>query len=128
MTITVTNNNPDILRDIVVKNYGKEVAIQKRYGKGIKNPAAVVVNKIRHCCTDYDFLRTAMERREAGFQERMEFLKTIASKVDEIIDLIGDVEVGGVVIPIRKLKDSNKRYYENESSKLIHARFVHYEE
>ena len=110
----------------LLRHYRKEVGIQKRYG-GIRNPASVLTNKIRHEFTNYDEIRdelTSMSKQGYLDQcEEMEIRLELLSKVGELTEniiyrlpqKIDLSEFGGGVVFRQELSRSNQNYFKKES-------------
>jgi hypothetical protein len=59
LSLNQNASDPDAMVRIISAGYVKEIGIQARYG-GIRNPAAVLHNKIRHDLTNYDAIRDSL--------------------------------------------------------------------
>ena len=114
LALKVSNNiSADLMR-----HYQKEVGIQARYG-GIRNPAMVLCNKIRHEFTNYDRIRDALTDavRSDGIDEcreleiRAQLTKNVSNLVVSIIDNISfPISVSGQAIQKNELVSANTRY------------------
>lgn len=72
---------------ILLVAYAKEIGIQSRHG-GIRNPAVVVHNKIRHELTNYDTIRDALTREvNRGRMDICDALKVREQVVAKFKDL-----------------------------------------
>lgn len=115
----------DMIRKIVA-GYHKEVRIQSIWG-GIRNPASVLQNKIRHELTNYDKVRDSLSEALRDGMEfdlvsdiREELTKMSYELVLMIIDMlppliqVNDSQRGLVKITNKQLKQANDNYINRE--------------
>jgi hypothetical protein len=118
----------DSIVDVLLQHYRKEVSIQSRYG-GIRRPASVLVNKIRHEMTNYDTVRDAITKyRKEGLLSNCEEINIrigLVGKVFNFVDAVisnikGNINVPGqsTVVKKEELIDSNRFYSNKEMDEL----------
>jgi hypothetical protein len=116
----------------LLKHYQKEVRIQTPFG-GIRQPAMVLCNKIRHEFTNYDQVRDAMTDavRSRGMDEcrelelRLKLTQKVSGFVQAIINSLKcPVSVPGCIVQMGELKRANDRYTQRESGDIM-ARIAH---
>lgn len=126
----ITDVNDMVSR--VVKGYKKEIHIQSIWG-GIRNPPAVMQNKIRHDLTNYDQVRDALTDAfndgtldyELVLDIREELVKMSHEMCQWIIDkLPGVIKVEKVVVSSRELHRANDVYLNKESRHLRQEKAV----
>lgn len=112
--------------DRLIDGYHKEVYIQSIWG-GIRNPSAVLQNKIRHELTNYDEVRDALTRASNNGMDktlvmdiREELLNMSYQLCEVIIDIlphtisVKDNNRGWIEISKQQLRRSNKNYWQKE--------------
>ena len=118
--------NLDNLPGKLLKHYKKEAQIQSRFG-GIRNPAAILVNKIRHEFTNYDSVRDALtDVRNSGNIDDCRYYEVL-SKIIEEVGLIVLVLINKIKCPINvnvcnveksALQNANDNHIKKELSSL----------
>lgn len=107
---------------ILLRGYAKEIGIQSNYG-GIRNPAVVLHNKIRHDLTNYDQLRDKLTYKTKSrkislcesFQVRKELVLKFFNLGGTIISqLPKEIKVPSAVILQRELLIVNTNYKNKE--------------
>ncbi len=116
--------------DRVVAGYHKEVRIQAIWG-GIRNPAGVLQNKIRHELTNYDQVRDALtDALNEGMDEsliidiREELVNMSYQMVSAIIEMlppvveVRDSHRGLVQVTDKQLHKANDGYWYRENKQV----------
>lgn len=107
---------------LLLMGYAKEVSIQSRYG-GIRNPAAVLHNKIRHDLTNYDSIRDALtrevNRQRMDICDALKIREAVVAKFkdlgESIIDQLPEViKVSDNEVSRRDLMAANANYERRE--------------
>jgi hypothetical protein len=120
----ITDVNDMVSR--VVKGYKKEVRIQSIWG-GIRNPPAVMQNKIRHDLTNYDEVRDALTQAlregvldlEFVLDVREELVKMAHEICEWIINILpGVICVEKMAVSSKQLRKANDGYLSKESRHL----------
>lgn len=120
------NNLPGKL----LKHYKKEIGIQSRYG-GIRNPAVVLVNKIRHEFTNYDQVRDELTylKNNGSIDDCVYFdtLSKIIEKVGVLVLVLIDkikcpFDINVCSVSKDKMHDANDFYIRKEISLLSSMR------
>lgn len=106
------------MMSLIIKGYQKETKIQSLYG-GIRYPAAVLQNKIRHDLTNYDVVRDAITLKyrsntDLVFALREELLKMAHELCGKIIDLLPNVRISEILITPLDLRRANDAYLNRE--------------
>jgi len=120
--------------DRVIEGYHKEVRIQSIWG-GIRNPAAVLQNKIRHELTNYDNVRDALTKAlNLGLDETMfvdireELVNMSYQMCAAIIEMLPDVitvtdkERGLIDITNKQLHKANDGYWYREFKQVSYEK------
>jgi len=85
-------SNLNKIEEILKDAYAKEVLIQSRHGRTIGQPAAVIFNKIRHLFTNYDEIRTRLNKHvqleDIPICEELEMLESIYSQMKKLVIMI----------------------------------------
>jgi hypothetical protein len=124
----ILKSGVDNIVDVLLQHYRKEVSIQAPYG-GIRRPASVLVNKIRHEMTNYDAVRDAITKyRREGMLSNCEEINIRIGLVDKVFNFVnavinniqGNINVPGqsAVVKKHELVDSNKFYANKEMDEL----------
>lgn len=132
-TILSAIENLSDMVDRLIEGYHKEVRIQSIWG-GIRNPASVLQNKIRHELTNYDVVRDALtEALRDGMDEtlvvdiREELVNMSYQMCAAIIDMLPHTisvkdSRGWIEISQQQLHRSNEGYWYRESRQVSQER------
>lgn len=121
LSVKVSSNLPGKL----LKHYRKEFDIQSKYG-GIRNPAAVLTNKIRHEFTNYDQVRDALTSLKDNL-DSCEYYNILIKIVREVgflvLVLINKIKcslnTGTCIVDKDKMHLSNDLYVKKQLDELL---------
>jgi hypothetical protein len=125
--LEVRHQNVNTIGAELLRHYNKEVQIQSRYG-GIRNPAMVMCNKIRHELTNYDDVRDAMtDEVYDGYMDECEELQLRLKLIDKVNNVVASIieaipcplEVPNCKIDKSMLQKSNNQYTIKEKTNVM---------
>ena len=135
LALTVSFFDVNGMMDRVIAGYQKEIRIQSIWG-GIRNPAAVLHNKIRHELTNYDKVRDALTEAfhngmdvDLYYAIREELVSLFCLLCDQIIETLPaeiDVWDKSRLVTIRgdKVRKANENYRRREITHIENERIT----